>query len=74
MKIISKIKSVLFAAFIMTVAGSTMPGCSGGESGKGNASDSTSTASTNGDDKTLLGAEEHLYIRSFLNNFQNTKN
>ena len=56
MKIISKVKSVLFAAFVLAIAGSTMPGCNGGGSGKGNASDSTSTASTNGDDKTLLGA------------------
>src|SRR5450631_1664069 len=56
MKIISKFKSVLFAAFILAVAGITMTACNGGGSGKGTTSDSTSTASTNGDDKTLLGA------------------
>ena len=56
MKIISKIKSGLLAAFVLAVTGSTITGCNGGGSGKGTTSDSTSTASTNGDDKTLLGA------------------
>ena len=56
MKFKSKIKSVLFAAFLLAATGSTITGCNGGGSDKGTASNSTSTASTNGDDKTLLGA------------------
>jgi phosphate transport system substrate-binding protein len=68
MKIISKIKNVLFGAFVLAVAG-TMPGCNGGGSGKQGTSDSTSTASTNGDDKTLLGAGSTFVYPLFSKQF-----
>ena len=51
----SKIKNVFLAAFVIVVTGSITSGCSSGP-GNESKSDSTSTASTNGDNNTLLGA------------------
>jgi len=68
MKIISKIKNVLFGAFVLAVAG-TMTGCNGGGSGKPGTGDSTSTASANGDDKTLLGAGSTFVYPLFSKQF-----
>ena len=46
-----------------------MTGCNGGGSGKESTSDSTSTASTNGDDKTLLGAGSTFVYPLFSKQF-----
>ena len=50
-----KIKSIFLAAFAVAVTGSITSSCNSGGFGPKSNSDSTS-ASTNGDDKTLLGA------------------
>ena len=56
MKISSKIKMLYYRPSFLLLPHGALPGCNGGGSGKEGTSDSTSTASTNGDDKTLLGA------------------
>jgi phosphate transport system substrate-binding protein len=68
MKITTKIKNIFFAALLLGVAGSITPGCNG-NSGKEGSSDSTSTASTNGDDKTLLGAGSTFIYPLFSKEF-----
>ena len=68
MKITTKIKNIFFAALLLGVAGSITPGCNG-NSGKEGSSDSTSTASTNGDDKTLLGAGSTFVYPLFSKEF-----
>lgn len=68
MKIKSKIKNVFFAAFLLGAIGSIAPGCNG-NSGKEGTSDSTSTASTNGDDGTLLGAGSTFVYPLFSKQF-----
>ena len=68
MKIKSKIKNVFLAGFVLATVWSVTPGCNGG-SGKETTSDSTSTASTNGDDKTLLGAGSTFVYPLFSKQF-----
>src|SRR6476659_4807991 len=55
MKMKSKIKSVLFAAFVIALTEWMTPGC-GYSSVNGSKTDSTAATSTNSDDKPLLGA------------------
>ena len=69
MKISSKIKHALLSSFVLIAAASALPGCNGGGSGKEGTSDSTSTASTNGDDKTLLGAGSTFVYPLFSKEF-----
>lgn len=67
MKIIT-IKNVFFAAILSAIAGTITSGCNG-NSGKVSGSDSTSTTSTNGDDKTLLGAGSTFVYPLFSKEF-----
>jgi len=69
MKISSKIKKALLSSFVLIAVASTLPGCNGGSSGKEGTSDSTSTASSNGDDKTLLGAGSTFVYPLFSKQF-----
>ena len=69
MKISSKIKNALLSSFVLIAVASTLPGCNGGSSGKEGISDSTSTASSNGDDKTLLGAGSTFVYPLFSKQF-----
>lgn len=67
MKIIT-IKNVFFAAILSAITGTITSGCNG-NSGKVSGSDSTSTTSTNGDDKTLLGAGSTFVYPLFSKEF-----
>ncbi len=69
MKISSKIKNALLSSIVLVAAAGALPGCNGGGSGKEGTSDSTSTASTNGDDKTLLGAGSTFVYPLFSKQF-----
>ena len=66
MKISSKIKNALLSSIVLVAATSALPGCSGGGSGKEGTSDS---ASTSGDDKTLLGAGSTFVYPLFSKQF-----
>lgn len=65
MKLKSKIKSALFAAFVLAIVGSITPGCNSGSSNK-SGSDSTAAKS---DDKTLLGAGSTFVYPLFSKQF-----
>jgi len=69
MKIIPGIKSILFAGIVLAATAGTLTGCNGGDSGKASGSDSASTASANGDDKTLLGAGSTFVYPLFSKQF-----
>src|SRR5665213_1154636 len=69
MKIIPGIKSLLFAGIVLAATAGTLTGCHGGDSGKASGSDSASTASANGDDKTLLGAGSTFVYPLFSKQF-----
>ncbi len=69
MKLSSKIKNALLSSFVLVAAISALPGCNGGGSGKEGGSDSTSTSSANGDDKTLLGAGSTFVYPLFSKQF-----
>lgn len=64
----SKIKSVFLATFVLAVTGSITSSCNN-NSGKENNSDSTASASTSGDDKTLLGAGSTFVYPLFSKQF-----
>ena len=66
MKLKSKIKSLLLAAFVLATFGSIAPGCNSGSSNKSGSSDSTATSS---DDKTLLGAGSTFVYPLFSKQF-----
>jgi phosphate transport system substrate-binding protein len=65
MKLKSKIKSVLLAAFVLATVGAVTPGCNSGSSNK-SGSDSTAT---NSDDQTLLGAGSTFVYPLFSKQF-----
>src|ERR1017187_7807609 len=66
MKLYSKIKNALFAAFVMAVISTLATGCN--SSGSSNKSGSDSTA-VSGDDKTLLGAGSTFVYPLFSKQF-----
>ncbi len=69
MKASSKFKNLLFASFVLAMAGGALTSCNGGGSGKTGTSDSTANAAGTSDDKTLLGAGSTFVYPLFSKQF-----